>query len=115
MCVRDLLFLALKKKYGESSIHTAINAIKLIVMTAYAAGLRASEIIHLRLVDIDSERMVINIRGAKGKKDRTVMLSPNLLLVLRQYYLKYRPKEFLFEGQSGGQYSKRSINHFIGM
>ena len=82
-------------------------------MTAYAAGLRASEIINLRLTDIDSERMVINIRGAKGKKDRMVMLSSNLLFILRQYYLQYKPGDFLFEGQHGGQYNKRSINLFI--
>jgi len=86
---------------------------KMIVMTAYAAGLRASEIVNLRLKDIDSERMVINIKSAKGKKDRTVMLSSNLLILLRYYYNIYKPKEFLFEGQNGGAYSKRSINLFI--
>jgi integrase/recombinase XerD len=86
---------------------------KMIVMTAYAAGLRASEVVNLRLKDIDSERMVINIKSAKGKKDRTVMLSSNLLILLRHYYNIYKPKEFLFEGQNGGAYSKRSINMFI--
>lgn len=82
-------------------------------MTAYAAGLRASEIVNLKLTDIDSERMVINIRGAKGKKDRMVMLSAALLIIFRHYWLQYKPKDFLFEGQRGGQYSKRSINLFI--
>lgn len=86
---------------------------KIIVMIAYAAGLRASEIINLKIKDIDSERMVINIRGAKGKKDRTVMLGRNLLLILRYYYKKYKPTDYLFEGQYGKMYSKRSINLFI--
>jgi integrase/recombinase XerD len=86
---------------------------KVIVMTGYATGLRASEIINLRVKDIDSARMVINVRSGKGKKDRVVMLSRVLLEILRHYYEHYRPKEFLFEGQEGGQYSKRSINIFL--
>jgi integrase/recombinase XerD len=104
--------------FSENEIAKIISRIpnlkhKVIVMTAYAAGLRASEIVNLKLTDIDSERMVINIRGAKGKKDRMVMLSAGLLLILKHYYLRYKPKDFLFEGQRGGQYSKRSINLFI--
>ena len=104
--------------FAETEISRIISILpnlkhKVIVMTAYATGLRASEIVNLRLKDIDNERMVINVRCGKGKKDRVVMLSPALLLILREYYLKYRPKEFLFEGQGGGPYSKRSINTFI--
>lgn len=63
----------------------------------------------MKVRDIDSKRMVINIRQAKGKKDRIVMLSEKLLIMLRAYFKEYRPKEFLFEGQYGERYSTRSI------
>ena len=59
---------------------------------AYAGGLRVSEIVALKIKDIDSARMVINIRQGKGKKDRIVMLSDKLLALLRTYYLEYKPK-----------------------
>ncbi len=86
---------------------------KSMMMIGYAAGLRISEIVSLKVADIDSERMVINIRMAKGKKDRQVMLSETLLAVLRTYYLQYKPTSYLFEGQSGGAYSKRSLNQIM--
>lgn len=81
---------------------------KTILMTAYAAGLRVSEIINLKIEDIDSSRMQIFIQRAKGKKDRVVPLSLVLLNTLREYYKMYKPKIYLFEGQYGGQYSSRS-------
>ena len=80
-----------------------------MLMAGYSAGLRVSEIVNLKLKDIDSKRMMIHIHGAKGKKDRLVPLSKKLLEVLRIYFLQYKPKVFLFEGQSGGCYSTRSI------
>jgi integrase/recombinase XerD len=70
-----------------------------LLMTAYAGGLRLSEVAHLRVEDIDSARMVIHVRQAKGQKDRVVMLSPRLLEVLRAYQKLYRPGPFLFPGQ----------------
>jgi integrase/recombinase XerD len=69
-----------------------------ILMTTYAAGLRLSEVCHLRVDDIDSRRMVIRIRQAKGHKDRYVMLSPRLLAILRQYWKAVRPRHYLFQG-----------------
>jgi integrase/recombinase XerD len=69
-----------------------------ILMTTYAAGLRLSEVCHLRADDIDSQRMVIRIRQAKGHKDRYVMLSPRLLAILRQYWKAVRPRHYLFPG-----------------
>jgi integrase/recombinase XerD len=69
-----------------------------ILMTTYAAGLRLSEVCHLRIDDIDSRRMVIRIRQAKGHKDRYVMLSPRLLAILRQYWKAVRPRHYLFQG-----------------
>jgi site-specific recombinase XerD len=80
---------------------------------AYAGGLRVSEIVNMKIGDIDSKRMVITLRQAKGKKDRQVMLSEKLLLILRDYFKEYKPKLWLYEGQSGNQYSTRSVQEVI--
>jgi site-specific recombinase XerD len=69
--------------------------------TAYAAGLRASEAVGLKVSDIDSVRMVIRIEHGKGGKDRTVMLSAQLLRILRVYWRLARPKHWLFPGRDG--------------
>jgi len=82
---------------------------KCILMTIYSGGLRRSELINLKVEDIDSQRMLIKICGAKGRKDRFTLLSEKLLDELREYYKKYRPKTWLFEGQDGNQYSATSI------
>ena len=74
--------------------------------TAYAAGLRASEVAGLLIEDIDSDRGVIRVRHGKGAKDRDVMLSPQLLGILRTYWRLARPRRFLFPGRDEG----RSIN-----
>jgi len=86
---------------------------KSILMAGYAGGLRVSEIIGLKLVDIDSKRMMIHIHGAKGKKDRMVPLSKVLLESLREYYLAYHPKEWIFENPLGGPYSVRSAQQIL--
>ena len=67
--------------------------------TAYAAGLRAPEAVSLKVADIDSSRMLIQVRHGKGAKDRTVMLSPQLLAILRTYWRLARPREWLFPGR----------------
>lgn len=67
--------------------------------TAYGAGLRASETVGLRVADIDSSRMLIQVRQGKGAKDRTVMLSPQLLRILRTYWRLVRPRLWLFPGR----------------
>ena len=77
----------------------------------YSCGLRRGELLSLTKFDIDSKRMVVIIRMAKGKKDRIVPLSPKILYVLRDYYKSYQPKEFLFEGQGGGKYSEKSLEN----
>jgi integrase/recombinase XerD len=69
-----------------------------ILMTAYAGGLRVSEVASLRVTDIDSQRMVIHVRRGKGQKDRYVMLSPRLLEMLRLYWKAVRPRDYLFPG-----------------
>jgi integrase/recombinase XerD len=69
------------------------------LMTAYAAGLRVSEVVRLTIADIDSRRMLIRVEQGKGGSDRYVMLSPQLLIVLRAYWRKARPGHWLFPGQ----------------
>jgi integrase/recombinase XerD len=69
-----------------------------IIMTAYAAGLRVSEVTHLRPADIESERMVIRVQQGKGRKDRYTVLSPALLEILRAYWKTVRPQNYLFPG-----------------
>jgi site-specific recombinase XerD len=78
---------------------------KSILTLTYSVGLRVSEIVNLRIEDIDSKRMLIHIKNAKGKKDRIVPLSQTVLDLLRKYYKRYKPKEYLFNGQSSLTYS----------
>lgn len=86
---------------------------KAILCTIYSCGLRRSELINLRVKDIRSDKRQIHLHGAKGAKDRVVMLSESLLVLLRKYYQVYHPKEYLFEGQSGGPYSASSIRKVL--
>lgn len=74
----------------------------------YGMGLRVSEIVNIKITDIDSKAMQVFIERAKGKKDRYVNLPETLLEQLRAYYVEYSPKKYLFEGQYGEQYSIRS-------
>ena len=86
---------------------------KCILMLIYSAGLRRSELLNLTILDIDSERMLIHINSAKGKKDRVSILSQNLLRLLRRYYEKFKPKKYLFEGQPGEKYSASSVANIL--
>lgn len=87
---------------------------KCILSLIYSAGLRRGELIELKLESINSERGWIEIRGAKGKKDRYTLLSSALLQLLRHYYKKYRPQYWLFEGNSyRAQYSASSIGKIL--
>lgn len=104
--------------FGESEIKKILNTVenikhKTMLCLSYAAGLRVSEITDMKITDIDSSRMVINIRQAKGKKDRQVMMGEKLLEILRTYAIEYKPKAWLFEGQYGEQYSNRSVQMVI--
>lgn len=84
-----------------------------ILSTIYSAGLRLSEIVSLKIEDIDNERMLIYIRGGKGNKDRTTLLSKEVLLLLNKYLEQYSPKYWLFEGLENKQYSRSSVQEIF--
>jgi site-specific recombinase XerD len=84
-----------------------------IVSLLYSAGLRRSELLNLKLNDIDSKRMVILVKNAKGNKDRLTILSRSVLDDLRIYFKQWKPKEYLFEGENGGKYSSTSVMAII--
>lgn len=86
---------------------------KAIISLGFSCGLRVSEVINLKIEDIDSKRMLISIKNTKGKKDRYVPLSEKLLLTLREYYKEFKPTEYLFNGQSSLKYSSTSCNKIV--
>lgn len=73
---------------------------QVILMTVYATGLRILEATRLKISDIDTRRMAIRVRQSKGKRDRYVMLSKKLLIILRDYWKEYRPSSWLFHGKT---------------
>lgn len=93
--------------------HTNNIKHKCIVSLLYSAGLRRSELLHLKLTDIDSKRMLIRVENAKGNKDRYTLLSENVLKDLREYYKEWKPKVWLFEGSNGEAYSATSVKNVV--
>ena len=81
---------------------------KAILTLTYSVGLRVSEVVNLKIEDIDSKRMLIHIKNAKGKKDRIVPLSETVLELLRKYWKDHKPKEYLFNGRNSFKYSIQS-------
>jgi site-specific recombinase XerD len=86
---------------------------KAIISIIYSAGLRRGEVINMSISDIDSSRMTVFIRGAKGKKDRYSLLSQKTLATLRKYFPRHKPKTYLFEGPPGKKYSASSIRKIL--
>lgn len=86
---------------------------KVILGILYSCGLRVSELINLKWAHIDRSRMIINIIQAKGKKDRQVGLSQSIIPLLEKYWLKYKPKEYVLNGQYSTQYTDRSVGEVI--
>lgn len=84
-----------------------------MLMLIYAAGLRRSELLALRVGDVDLNRNAVFIRGGKGRKDRQSIMAQSLVPLLREYMEKYLPKFWLFEGQSGERYSESSLQHIL--
>ena len=78
-----------------------------------ATGLRVSEVVRLKVSDIDGDRKMLRVKAGKGAKDRYTLLSEVALETLRNYYKVYRPKEWLFEGQRKGHYSRRSVEKIM--
>lgn len=99
--------LILPKVISEEKIIKGLMAVqnlkhKAILVMAYSAGLRVSEVTKLKVVDINSDRMQVFVEKAKGKKDRVVTLSVLALKILREYFAAYKPGYWLFEGQFPG-------------
>jgi site-specific recombinase XerD len=95
----DTLPTVLSQQEVARLIEAALTPVhRIILITLYATGLRRAELTHLKVTDIDTERMVVHVLGGKGRKDRDVMLSPKLLEELRQYWrgLKHKPRTWLF-------------------
>ena len=84
-----------------------------MLMFAYASGLRRGEILRLKTIDIDRERMQISVSQSKGKRDRYVKLSYKILPHLDKYLQEYNPSDFLFEGVTGAEYSENSLQNII--
>ena len=78
---------------------------KAILSLTYSVGLRVSEVTNIKIEDIDSKRMIIYIKNAKGRKDRIVPLTQNILKLLREYWVEYKPEFYLFNGQKSVKYS----------
>ena len=84
-----------------------------VILVMYSGALRVSEVINIRLKDIDSKNNKINIRQAKGKIDRFIPLDKLLLKSIKNYWEVYRTSEYLFEGATGNKYSVSSIQNMI--
>jgi integrase/recombinase XerD len=107
--------------FNQDEIAAIINSVqnkkhKAMLMLAYSAGLRVSEVVSIKTYHVDSKCMTIFIKQAKGKKDRIVALSPVLLIMLREYALVYKPAKdgYLFEGSAAGMpYGTRSLQEVL--
>ncbi|MBK7148715.1 MAG: site-specific integrase [Bacteroidetes bacterium] len=104
----------LPKVLAIEEVAAIINALdnikhKCMISLIYSAGLRRSELLNMRISNVNSKRMEIFIANSKNRKDRVVPLSETALQLLREYYKNYHPKDYLFEGQNGDQYSERSL------
>lgn len=86
---------------------------KVILALLYSCGLRVSELLNLQWSNIDRSRMIINIIAGKGKKDRQVMLSPELIPLLEKYWNIYKTKTYILSGQFSEQYSAKSVSEVI--
>jgi integrase/recombinase XerD len=105
----------LSKNEIKSILQAPVNMKHRVMLSLiYACGLRRSELLNLLPGDIDSKRGILHIRQSKGKKDRIVPISEKLIAILREYYISYKPKRYLFEGQEKGmQYSPSSLGKVL--
>lgn len=85
-----------------------------IIELLYSSGIRLGECIDLRPNDIDGKSMLVHVVRGKGEKERYTIISAHSLQTLRDYYIRYRPQQYLFEGNGHKQYSPRSIGKVVG-
>lgn len=116
--IRPRKELILPNVISEEHIKNSIDKIqnikhKAILSLAYSVALRRSDVLNLRISDIDSQSMQIKINQGKGNKDAYLPLSQTCLYILRRYYIQYKPKNYLFEGQNKEQYSGESLNQIV--
>lgn len=105
---------SLPKVFSKEEVMQIFNATKngkhkLVLWMVYSCGLRRSEVINIKLTDLDTARGTLHIREGKGHVDRMVPISPKVWEKIRSYIKSYKPSEYLFEGQSGGKYSVESV------
>ena len=105
-----VLSMAEIKRIMEAAVSLKHRALLSLI---YSGGFRISEVLNLKIADIDSDRMLIHVHNAKGRKDRYTLLSHKALLLLREYFAVYQPKVYLFEGNGGGQYSARAAQSVL--
>lgn len=105
----------LSQQEARSLVYAPINLKhRAILQLMYSTGIRRGELLALKVSDIDSARMVINIRQGKGRKDRQVLLHTKVLEILREYYSRYHPKDYLFEGYGSKRcYSASSLTKIV--
>lgn len=108
----------LPKVLSAEEVFKIINATtnikhRCILSLLYSAGLRRQELLDLKIEDIQSDRMMINIRAGKGHKDRVTVLSQKVLDDLRVYFKEMKPKVYLFEGPVGKQYGRSSVSKIL--
>ena len=102
-----------KKDINEMLDKTENLKHKAIICLIYSGGLRLSDLLSLKLQDIDPEKKAIHIRETKDRRERTLMLSPFAFEVLKQYYQEYSPQNFVFEGQMGKAFSAKSVQLIV--
>jgi site-specific recombinase XerD len=104
----------LSREEVEKLIGVATNIKhRALLMLLYSSGVRLQECLNLRPVHIESGRMKVRVEQGKGRKDRYTILSKRALEALRLYFIAYRPKQWLFEGRGGEQYSARSLGKVV--
>ncbi len=93
--------------------HTQNLKHRALITMIYSAGLRISELLNLKISDIDVDRRQLIVRQGKGRKDRMIVLADSFLPLFNNYYLTYQPKEFFIEGEAGKKYSAESVRAII--
>ncbi len=105
---------SLPKVFSKEEVSAILNSSgnlkhKLVLWIIYSCGLRRSEVTNIRLTDLDRERNILHIREGKGMVDRFVPIPDKVWVKVEEYTKAYKPREYLFEGQTGGRYSSESV------